>query len=103
MSLKKFRTYQMAVEFFHQVKKAPVPQTLRDQLTRASSSICLNLSEGSAKSTPRDRHRFYRMALGSQRECISILDLSNGVDKEVYSLCDQLGGSIYRLVKSERI
>ena len=103
MSLKKFRTYQLSVDFYHHARTAKVPQFLKDQLNRASSSICLNLSEGSAKATPRDRHRYYRSALGSQRECISILDLSIERDENLYKLCDELGGHIYKLVKSERI
>ncbi len=102
MSLKNFRAYQLALELYRNADRSNVPTHLKDQLRRASSSICLNLAEGSAKPTARDRHKFYRIALGSQRECISILDLSNN-EGEIYKLCDRLGGHIYQLVKSEKI
>ena len=60
----------------------------------------LNLSEGSAKGTAKDRRRFYRIALGSQRECAPILDLLPEYEFEIADICDQLGAHLYRLVHS---
>jgi len=48
---------------------------LKDQIRRASSSIVLNISEGSGKWTKRDKINFYRIARASAFECIGALDL----------------------------
>ncbi|MBY0470685.1 four helix bundle protein [bacterium] len=100
MSLQKFRSYQLAVEFYRKAREVRLPLHLQDQLLRASSSIVLNLAEGSAKGTHRDRVRFYRIALGSQRECCALLDLVKQPPTETVQLCDKLGGHIYRLVNA---
>lgn len=100
MSLKNFRSYQLSVQFYKECLKLRLPTHLKDQMLRASSSICLNLSEGSAKGTLRDRVRFYRIALGSQRECATILELLSEPSVTAIKLCDQVGAHIYRLVHS---
>jgi four helix bundle protein len=48
---------------------------LRDQLERASASIALNLAEGCARRTKRDRHHFFTMAQGSAMECAAAIDI----------------------------
>ncbi len=47
----------------------------RTQLERASTSIPLNIAEGNVKSSPRDRRRYWEIALGSAVECAAILDV----------------------------
>jgi len=47
----------------------------RDQLLRASQSICLNIAEGCGKVPSADRGRFLQIASGSARECGAILDI----------------------------
>ncbi|MCC7197092.1 four helix bundle protein [Candidatus Peregrinibacteria bacterium] len=53
---------------------------LRDQLYRASTSILLNIAEGTGKLTKQDRKNFYVIARGSVFECASILELLNDED-----------------------
>ncbi|MEK6579660.1 MAG: four helix bundle protein [Bdellovibrionota bacterium] len=65
MSLKTFRTYQLAVEFHLACKGLRLPGYLKDQILRASSSVALNVAEGSAKPTAPDQRRYYAIALGS--------------------------------------
>jgi len=94
--LKNFRTYQLAVSFYQSCQPIRLPAFLKTQLLRASSSIALNLAEGSSRPVGKDRLRFYRIALGSLRECQAVLDLNPqlcGLKKSA----DQLGGSLYRL------
>ena len=47
----------------------------KDQLDRASTSIPLNIAEGSGKFSARDRARFFEMARGSALECAACLDV----------------------------
>jgi four helix bundle protein len=102
MSLANFRTYQLSIQFYREVLPLRLPSHLRDQLLRATSSITLNLAEGSAKGTLPDRLRFYRISLGSQRECAAILALLPEPHAAISSLCDQLGAHVYKLVHSPR-
>jgi four helix bundle protein len=44
-------------------------------LRRASASIVLNIAEGAAEFRPREKARFYRMALRSASEAAATLDL----------------------------
>ena len=68
---------------------------MKDQFQRASLSIVLNLGEGSAKPTAKDRRRFYFIAFGSLREIQTILDLM-GHD-ELIEKADILAAHLYRL------
>lgn len=47
---------------------------LRSQLKRASDSVLLNLCEGAGRWSPRDKARFYDMAIASGTECAGSLD-----------------------------
>lgn len=97
MSLKTFRSYQMAVEFHRACSAMILPAYLRDQLLRASSSVALNLAEGSAKPTRKDQLRFYYIALASLRECQAALDLAPSPSSELRARADALGACVYRL------
>jgi len=48
---------------------------LNDQLLRASTSIVLNLAEGTGKHSRPDKRRFYITARGSATECAALLDI----------------------------
>ena len=48
---------------------------LVDQLQRAALSSPLNIAEGAGEWSPKDKKRFYRMALRSATECAAILDV----------------------------
>jgi four helix bundle protein len=98
MSLQNFKTYQLAVQFHHECERLRCPNYLRDQLLRASSSIALNLAEGSAKPTLKDRRKFYAIAFGSLRECQAVLDLAAPTAAgQTSRLADALGACLYRL------
>ena len=99
--LKMFRTYQLAIRLYGECKKMCLPSYLRDQLLRAASSICLNLAEGTGRSTFKDRQRFYAMAFGSFREVQAILELEPGVAFAILDLVDHLGACLDRLTHSQ--
>ena len=93
--MKNFRSYQLAMEFYRESQKIRLKGPMKDQFERAVLSIPLNLAEGSAKPTAKDRRKFYRIALGSLREVQCILDLSG--EKELFAKADILAAHLYRL------
>jgi four helix bundle protein len=97
--LKDFRTYQLAVNFYRRIQTQQLPCHLRDQLIRASSGICLTLAEGSGRRTPKDRCRFYTMALGSIREVQAILDIAD-LDESFVREMDVIAASAFKLIRS---
>ena len=97
----KFITLELAVEFYQIVEELKVKGNLRDQLLRAASSISLNLSEGNAKGSVKEKKRFYKIAYASQQECLTILRLIKiREDEEVFGRADHIGACLYKLLKS---
>ena len=96
--MQKFRTYQMAIQFYHQSKNLKLKQPMKDQFQRALLSIVLNLAEGTAKPTAKDRKRFYRISLGSLREVQAILDILGCI--ELIKEADKLGACLYKLCQN---
>ena len=58
----------------------------------------LNLAEGSAKPTAKDRKKFYYISLGSLREVQAILNMIGHVD--LTKQADQLGAYLYKLCQN---
>ena len=72
--------YRLALDFLvfaHQViETLPRGRShLCDQLTRASTSIVLNLAEGAGKHSKADKRRYYLSARGSATESAALLDV----------------------------
>lgn len=80
-SVKTFRTLDLAIEFYNCGENARVTGPLRDQLLRASASVALNLSEGNAKSSFKEKKRFYQIAYASLKECQTVLKLGKIEDE----------------------
>ena len=97
MSLQNFRTYNLAKEFYKECEKIRCQSHVKNQLSRASLSIVLNLAEGAGKDSFKDRARFYRISLGSFRECTAILDLLE--NETLLKKYDYLGICLYNLHK----
>lgn len=95
--LEKFEAFQLSKQFYKICKQLKLPRFLQDQLLRASSSIALNLAEGSGKRTPQDQRRFYAIAFGSLRECQSILELEEINQGELKDLSNRLGAMLFKL------
>ena len=98
--MKKFRTLDLAIEFYSLIEQVRAPRHLLDQLLRAAASIPLNLAEGNAKFSYRDKKRIYQIALGSLRETQTILKLAKIEDQKILSTADHLGASIFKLLRS---
>jgi four helix bundle protein len=97
--LRTFKAYQFAKEFHWSCKSLRISRFLQDQLLRASSSVALNLAEGSGKRTSPEQRRFYSIALGSLRECQAILELERISDPKLLKLADQLGAILFALCR----
>lgn len=95
-----FRTLNLAIEFARECAHAKMPRHLKDQLMRSSSSIALNLAEGSAKDSRADRFKSYRIALGSFRESEVILKITGANREPLATLTRKLAGHITNLCKS---
>jgi four helix bundle protein len=72
--------YQVALEFLvfanEVIERLPRGRShLADQLTRASTSIVLNLAEGAGKHSKPDKRRFYLTARCSATESAALLDV----------------------------
>jgi four helix bundle protein len=98
--MKQFRTLDLAVEFYKKTETLKLTGNLKDQLLRAASSIALNLSEGNAKQTQREKKHFFYTAYASCQECKTILKLT-GLEKELIAdEADKLGAYLFKLLKS---
>jgi four helix bundle protein len=95
--LNDFHAFVLAKNYYQLCKPLKLPEALKNQLTRASSSIALNLAEGSGKRTAKDQIRFYSMALGSLRECQAVLALEEINHPELQELGARLGTILFKL------
>jgi len=95
--MKNFRCYQLAKELYKAAQGQPVKGAAKDQLVRASLSVYLNLIEGTAKQSPRERRRFFYISLGSLREVQALSDLH---DLKIAKQADVLGAHIYKLIQA---
>ncbi len=95
----KFRTLKLAIELYHRLKRERFSSRhMQDQFDRALLSVVLNLSEGSAKPTHRDRLKFYSIAFGSLREVQVLLEISD--KQQQLAASDHLAASLYCLCRS---
>ncbi len=98
--LKDFHAYQLSLEFHRICRDISMPSYLRDQLLRSSSSVALNLAEGSAKLTPKEQRRFYTIAYASFRESQAALTMSEvKLPGSSTTTMDRLGACLFRLAR----
>lgn len=58
------------------MKSPAFDRNVRDQLSRASMSIALNIAEGSGRFSQKDKRNFYVIARASSAECIALMDIA---------------------------
>jgi len=75
----KLEVYQYSLRFVawagDLLDRLPKTLSAHNQLDRASTSIPLNIAEGTAKTTVADRCRYFDTARGSAVECAACLDV----------------------------
>src|ERR1700752_2964738 len=99
--MKTFRTLELAIDFHEQVVNLKATGHLKDQLLRAAASVPLNLSEGNAKSSVKEKKRFYQTAYGSIKECQTLFKMMKLTDEKIIATADHLGACIYKLIDSK--
>ncbi|MDX1653111.1 MAG: four helix bundle protein [Brumimicrobium sp.] len=79
----------------------------KDQLSRASFSIVLNIAEGSGRFSAKDRRNFFVITRSSVFECVAILDVLRDAaiinQSEFESLenqADELSRILYAMIKN---
>jgi four helix bundle protein len=99
--MKAFKTLDLAIDFSRSACEIKFKGHLKEQLQRAASSIALNLSEGNAKGSAKEKRNFFHTAYGSLRECQTIFKLMAFNDEKLLKQADALGACLYKLVNSE--
>jgi four helix bundle protein len=99
--MKTFRTLELAIDFHKALEKLIITGHMKDQLFRAATSIPLNLAEGNAKQSVKEKKRYYQTAYGSVQECKTILKLIECKDENLVDTADKLGAWIFKLLNSE--
>src|ERR1035437_2404818 len=84
-----------------------IPGYAKDQLGRASLSIMLNIAEGSAKFSNKDRRNFYVTARGSTFECASLTtflheegEIPNDLKSELTSFYEEISRMLFTMIKN---
>jgi len=109
----KLRVWKKAMDFCENIYRSsssfPKEEMfgLTSQIRRSAASIPINIAEGSASDTDKEFRRFLRIALKSQFEVVTILELShrlgyieNDTYKELREECDNIGKSLHSLIKT---
>ncbi len=96
--MKTLRTYELAKEFYKDCKRLSLSGAMKDHFDRAILSIPLNIAEGNARITAKDRKRFFNTSLASLREIQCILDLIE--EKTLSKQADILAAHLYRLYQN---
>ncbi len=107
----KLDVYQLALEFAKKVYS--LTQDVRgkyswiNQLSRAATSISLNIAEGAGRTNPKEKRNFYNIAKGSVFECVPLIDLgkhfgefSDNQYSELRSNCIAASKMLTKLIQS---
>ena len=75
------RSKDLAVAIYKATEKGSLARDfgLRDQMRRASVSVCSNVAEGDERNTDKDSVRFFYMAKGSLAELITQIEVAGEV------------------------
>ncbi|MCK5072428.1 MAG: four helix bundle protein [Bacteriovoracaceae bacterium] len=94
-----FKTLNLSIQFHKECQKLKMKSYLKSQLERATSSVALNLSEGNARFSLKDRRRFFQIAYASLKEAEVALLLASISSKKLLDLSDHLGACLYNLIR----
>ena len=102
---KAYQTNQKVYRLLKENKK--IMSYTKNQLGRASLSIMLNIAEGSAKFSDKDRRNFYITARGSVFECSSLIgflcaeeEIETEWKEEVCSCYEEISKMLFIMVRN---
>lgn len=91
-------------QLIHSIKP---DKTTKDQLSRSSFSIALNIAEGSGRFSKPDRRNFFIISRGSVFECVAIIDIlqdQNLIEKSKFESmlqkADELSRILFTMIKN---
>ena len=93
----KLRVLESAMIQYKEIKALSFKGEFRSQIERAALSVVLNLSEGNAKFTRKDKRKFFNISYASNKEVQTLLQLAD--KNELYKKCDSISAQLYRLQK----
>jgi four helix bundle protein len=105
----KLEIYRLALEYssltYQLAERLPASENfnLRSQITRAATSIALNIAEGSTSQSDAEQSRFLGMALRSLVEtvaCQDIIELRRYVSTEHLQPARELGSKLFAKIQS---
>src|ERR1051325_1995880 len=105
----KLEIYRLALEYtsftYQLAERLPASENfnLRSQITRAATSIALNISEGSTSQSDPEQSRFLGMALRSLVEtvaCQDIIELRKYVSTEDLQPVRELGSKLFAKIQA---
>lgn len=112
LSYQKLEVYKKAFNLnktvYTLLKENPkIPAYAKNQLGRSSLSIVLNIAEGSAKFTNKDRRSFFVIARGSVFESAALIDIlyseneiSIGLKEELENGLEEISKILYTMIKN---
>jgi four helix bundle protein len=103
--------YKKAKDFHKQAKAVVAQKNLKyyekDQLSRASFSVVLNIDEGSGRFSKKDRRNFFVITRSSVFECVAIMDvlkdnhvISHEELEKMETMADELSRIFYAMIKN---
>lgn len=109
-AFEKLDVYRRALQFSKQALKVAGDTRLyswRDQMSRASMSIVLNIAEGAGRWHAKEKRQFYYIARGSVFECVPLIELgqslgvlNNAQRTELRSDCQAIAQMLTKLIQS---
>lgn len=102
------KAFQLNKTVYGLIKKnSTIPFYVKKKLGRASLSIVLNIAEGSAKVTSKDRKNFLVVARGSSFECAALLDIlyseneiSIEFKNEFHAVLEEIFKMLYAMIRN---
>ncbi|MGZ5286661.1 MAG: four helix bundle protein [Flavisolibacter sp.] len=101
------KAYQFNRELYRLLNASKFPPYIKNQLGRAGLSIMLNIAEGSAKNTNRDRKNFFTHARGSTFECSSLIsflqdegEISEYSKNHFYNCLEEISKILFVMIRN---
>lgn len=86
-------------EVYLLIRNPGYDHNIKDQLTRAATSVMLNIAEGSGRWGRKEKRQFFSFARGSALECLAIFDIIEDLELLSLEKCDDFRKQFGRISK----